>query len=157
MTEQIGNAKVLLWFVMPCVLLLAPFAAGGGEPQEDAYAISFVRYCVATDARGWRSSSKVRRLPTLGDRVGVALIKGLSLTELADPETVRHILPVIREAFSQPSSISTGEDRSADVTLLLLKHLEQNVADANLKAQIQEVSNFVRTQAPPISVASDPR
>jgi hypothetical protein len=67
------------------------------------------------------------------------LIKIFSEQELKDPQRIRKLLPLIRQAFNAPNAISVAEDRSPKVTMLLLRFWLSEVADASLKNDISQL------------------
>ncbi|MGH9500085.1 MAG: hypothetical protein ACRD3L_13170 [Terriglobales bacterium] len=83
-------------------------------------------------------------LSRLGDGVSVALLKLLSDEELTSVATVKNILPVIRESFDQPQSITIAEDRKPNVTLFLLNYLHNRVNDSQSRRDIENTEKFVR-------------
>lgn len=115
--------------------------------EVDPYSIPLVRSAIQLRSKGVYTSTEERHLPRLGDRVGIALAKIYTHDELKQPQTVKLILPVIEEAFSQPASILRDEDREPRVTLLLLIFLESNSRAKEVVADVVRVRQSLNRKA----------
>ena len=88
-----------------------------------------------------------KHVARLGDGAGVALIRLGAPKKLKDPADVRKALYVLRTAFDCPlQCIVQKEDRTAAVSMLLLDAIEDRQQDAQLKKQIAETRDYIRSQ-----------
>ena len=113
------------------------------ESRDDAYSMRQVENLLQHPAQLGAGFTE-KQVNRLGDRVSIALVKILREDELSDPRKVRTFLPLIRLAFLNPDLISIADDRKPKVTLFLLRHLENEVKDRGLKAEISQLMNFVK-------------
>ena len=127
-----------LFLIVPILL-----AAQSNEIEADPYSITLVQSALTAHSQGVLLSRIEKRLSWCGDRVSVALLKTISEGDLSNPSTVETFLPIIRQAFSDPQSISVDLDKKPSVTLFLLKYLKQNVPDTHAKQGIEETIKFV--------------
>jgi hypothetical protein len=117
--------------------------------DADAYSVGVVKDALAMRSGGQiaiRSWSQ-KHLSRLGDGVSIALLKILEESDLKNFERVRDLLPIVRDSFSQPQFISIEADKKPKVTLLLLDHLRQNIADAQVQSDILQTVEFVESKA----------
>ncbi len=99
---------------------------------------------LANGQSGYFSSWSEKAAHRLGDRVTVGIIKVFRKSALKKPQSIKIILPVIREAFSYPELIVREEDRTPGVSLTFLRNLEDNVQDDSLKKEISELIRFIQ-------------
>jgi hypothetical protein len=85
-----------------------------------------------------------KRLARLGDAVGIALLKILSTQDMQSLQTVKGLLPIVRDAFAQPDFISVESDKNPKVTLFLLDYLRHKVSDAQTLRDTEETIAFVK-------------
>ena len=125
------------------VVLLTSLAAG--QDEADPYSLGIVRDALAarTGGRMIIRSWSQKHLTRLGDCVSVAILKLLDERQLSNAETIREIMPLIRNAFSEPSFIALGEDRNPKVTLFLLAALQQSIADAQTQEEVRRTREYV--------------
>jgi hypothetical protein len=116
------------------------------QEERDPYSMSLVRFELQMRSGGTTAihSFSQKQLVRLGDAVSVALIKILDDHEMLDTKNLRVVLPMIRDAFSQPASITIDANRKAQVTLLLLDHIRQGVNDSQTLADVEGTATFVR-------------
>ena len=82
-----------------------------------------------------------------GDRLAIGFAKILGDKDMRTPQTVRVVLRGLREAFAYPQLITQEEDKKPQVSLLLLRYLEQNSDDPELKKDIGEAIGFIREKS----------
>ena len=141
--------------VLSCVLIL--FGAHWGQSAEpvqgpegsDPYSLELVRFSLRMRSGGKKyiQSTIQKQLTRLGDKVSVALLKILDEHQLADSQIVRDLLPIVRDAFSVPELISSEEDKQPQVTRFLLKHLEREFFDPQIKRDIRETLQFIEEKS----------
>src|SRR6267143_588189 len=130
--------------IVGAFLIFAASAGGQSPDNSDPYSIGLVRGALSTHSMGARVSHIEKNIARCGDRVSIALIKIYGDADLSNPTMVRQILPVIRDAFSQPQFITTGADKQPNVTILLLNHLQQKmVSDPKVQEEIVQTKEFV--------------
>jgi hypothetical protein len=116
------------------------------QEDQDPYAIATIRF----ELRMRSGDLRVRhgftqtQIARLGDGISVALIKILDQQQMLDPRTLGAILPMIREAFSQPALIAINANKQPQVTLLLLDHIRGKVSDRGAFDKIDETVTFVK-------------
>jgi len=126
-----------------CLVLMwnAPFAAD----ESDPYSVAVVRSLLSLPP-GTSFGVSEKQNERLGDRAAIATLKLFDEADLTRPETIRKLLPVLRESFSYPQLISIAEDRRPAVTLFLLHYLERNDPDPALKKEITAVEVFIKAK-----------
>jgi len=126
-----------------CLVLMwnAPFAAD----ESDPYSVAVVRSLLSLPP-GTSFGVSEKQNERLGDRAAIATLKLFDEADLTRPETIRKLLPVLRESFSYPQLISIAEDRRPAVTLFLLHYLERNAPDPALKKEITAVEVFIKAK-----------
>ncbi len=134
----------ILCFAIP--LMALPSHA---QEDQDPYSIAIVRFEIRmrSGEPSARHGFSQRQLGRLGDGIAVALIKILDEQQMLDPGTLGAILPMIREAFSQPELITIKANKQPQITLLLLEHIRQKVGDRRIYDQINETTTFVKEHA----------
>ncbi len=81
-----------------------------------------------------------------GDLAAVAVLKTLDDSEMTSTEGAKWVLMIIREAFACPQRcVQVADDRRPRVALLLLEHLNE-ITRGNMRADIEEVKQFVLQQ-----------
>ena len=108
------------------------------QEKKDDYSIPVVKNLLQ-QPEGFSTGFSDKQLDRLGDRISIALIKIFSEQELKDPQRIRKVLPLIRQAFNAPNVISVAEDKSPKVTMLLLRFWLSEVADTSLKNDISQL------------------
>ncbi len=134
------------------VLVLQMDAPEKRTHDIDPYQIRVVEFELKMRAPGGPqviSSFSQKRIIGLGDAVSIAIIKLLPSDRLDDPNLVRTILPLLRDAFSNPDLISRQEDREPRVSLMLLRYLEDRKPGEALVQQIRETRQFLESQPQP--------
>jgi hypothetical protein len=126
-----------------CLVLMwnAPFAAD----ESDPYSVAVVRSLLSLPP-GASFGVSEKQNERLGDRAAIATLKLFDEADLTRPETIRKLLPVLRDSFSYPQLISIAEDRRPAVTLFLLHYLERNAPDPALKKEITAVEVFIKAK-----------
>jgi len=126
-----------------CLVLMwnAPFAAD----ESDPYSVAVVRSLLSLPP-GASFGVLEKQNERLGDRAAIATLKLFDEADLTRPETIRKLLPVLRDSFSYPQLISIAEDRRPAVTLFLLHYLERNAPDPALKKEITAVEVFIKAK-----------
>ena len=126
-----------------CLVLMwnAPFAAD----ESDPYSVAVVRSLLSLPP-GASFGVSEKQNERLGDRTAIATLKLFDEADLTRPETIRKLLPVLRDSFSYPQLISIAEDRRPAVTLFLLHYLERNAPDPALKKEITAVEVFIKAK-----------
>ena len=133
--------------VICCVLLLCSSAfAQGKEQGEDAYSIRLVKESVKNPDLALGVSFTEKHINWLGDRVSIALLKIYDSDGLKDPQNIRNYLRIVRAAFVVPRIVRIAEDKRPKVTMFLLKNLEREIIDTNLKAQISDAIKYIKEQ-----------
>ena len=86
-----------------CLVLMwnAPFAAD----ESDPYSVAVVRSLLSLPP-GASFGVSEKQNERLGDRAAIATLKLFDEADLTRPETIRKLLPVLRESFSYPQLIS---------------------------------------------------
>jgi len=111
----------------------------------DIYSLESVKRALTAPASfspGWSEASMNR----MGDRAAMSVLKVLRADDLANPETVRRVLVLLKDAFAKPQIVETVEDRTPQVTNLLLAYLQQLSKDAALQAEIKATSDYIGVQ-----------
>lgn len=135
--------KVRIPILVCLVGALLPLPARGQCEQVDQYSIILVQRALKLHQQDISVSFVEKNIPRLGDKVSIALMKIFTDGELSDPKTIESILPLVREAFSQPQFISVDVDRKPSVTLIFLKYLHQTVPDLKAQDDIAQTVRFV--------------
>ncbi len=136
-----------IYYIFTCLLLIFfsnTNSQGYRAQDNDPYHIAAVREALWEQSKGITDSSTEKNINRLGDKAAIALLKILKEDELQDPQTIRSTLPIIHRAFAYPKLISEADDRKPSVTLFLLHHLESQVTDPTLKAEISELIKFIK-------------
>lgn len=126
---RLGLALILIFFV---------YLNTEAQEKSEDYSIPIVKNLLQ-QPQGVSTGFSEKQLDRLGDRISIALIKILSEQDLKDPERIRRVLPLIRNAFAAPSVVPVAEDREPKVTMLLLKYWLNEVADSSLKQDISQL------------------
>jgi hypothetical protein len=131
-----------------CSLLILVLSSTGQNAEPDPYCISIVKFELQMRSGGRYviHSWSQKRLYRLGDGVSDALLKILEDSDLKNPQTVRDLLPIIRDAFTQPYLIAVEADKKPKVTTFLLDYLRQNVPDPQAQLDIQQTVEFVKSK-----------
>ncbi|HEY2168275.1 MAG TPA: hypothetical protein VGJ30_01515 [Candidatus Angelobacter sp.] len=132
------------------ILIVAIFAMPAvacAVQADNNYSIEEVK-ALLSQPPGFSSSFSEKQAGRLGDRVSIALMKIYQEDELIKPDNVKRYLPVIGDAFRNPSLIS-AEDRTPRVTIVLLKFLMAQVHDRRLKDAIAQTERAIRDKTAP--------
>lgn len=124
-----------------CVVFI--FSNGVAQVRDDTYSIHLVKNLLQYPAQLGAGFSE-KQVNRLGDRVSIALLKILDEKSLSNPQQIRKFLPLIRTAFLAPEIIAIAEDKKPAVTLFLLRYLEVNVQDGNLKNEIIQLMGSIK-------------
>lgn len=111
------------------------------QPHSEDYDVGNVRRLLK---HSFRSGTDDKFVARAGDRMGIALAKALSPSDVSDPKTVRRAIELIRQAFEAPTTIAIAVDRKPSVTLLLLDHLRSSTEDASLRQEVQATIESLR-------------
>jgi hypothetical protein len=130
--------------VLASALCVIPLFSAAQTEEVDRYSIGLIRSALSLHAQGVHTSVIEKNIPRCGDLTAIALTKIYGEAELLDPKTVTSMLPIIKQSFSQPQFISDDIDRKPNITLILLRYLQQNVPDAQVQRDIEETIRFVR-------------
>ena len=116
--------------------------------SKDPYSLAIIRFDVRmrTSETKLISSHSHRALQRLGDAAAIGLLKVLTAEDLLKPATIRDILPMLRQAFSNVNFIREPTDRLPTITMLMLSHLLQTISDDEAKTEIRETIAFVTRQ-----------
>lgn len=122
----------MMRFPILCLAILAFVAISVGQAtDEDPYYLRVVKNALAM-----RSGNQIviqswsqKQLARLGDGVSIALLKILDEQDLANPQTIRAMLPIIRDSFVEPQFIAIEENRNPRITLFLLSCLQRSILD----------------------------
>ncbi len=133
--------------LLTALLLLA--ASVYGQSMADPYSLNLVSSELKMNSAGHRivRSWAQKRLVLLGDGVSVALLKLLDDSDLRNPQRVREMLPIIRDAFSQPNSIAIEADKKPTVTIFLLNYIRLNISDLQVQSDIRRTMDFIEKGA----------
>ena len=134
--------------LVPCFLLIGVILATPQAKEDDPYSITIVK-ALLKQPSGFSSGISEKQINRLGDRVSIALLKIHSENELKDPNRIRKFLPLIEESFRYPDLISIPEDQKPRVTLVLLRVLQMDARDKNLKKEIHRTEESIRNRFPP--------
>jgi len=131
-----------------CTTLICVGPVGGQIESDDPYSMTFVQtnLRIASATPGLIVGAVVKNWQRLGDGVSIALLKILDEEDFRNPKTVESFLPLIRQSFSYPPIVSVDVNKKPKVTMFLLRHLEQNVSDAQTRRDIQETIQYVEHQ-----------
>ena len=138
--DRMGTMKLLsqlMLVVLSCVL-----ASAKDTLPCDPYSIDAVQRILSSPT-AMASGFGEKEMSRLGDRAAIALVKIFSKEDLATPSTVRRILPIIKAAFEQPKIITYEKDRAPDFTIILLRHLSDNIRDPKLRQAIDQTTQYV--------------
>jgi hypothetical protein len=124
-----------------CIVFI--FSNGAAQVRDDSYSIQLVKNLLQHPVQLGAGFSE-KQVNRLGDRVSIALLKILDEQALNNPQQIRKFLPLIRTAFLAPQIIAIAEDKKPAVTLFLLRYLEANVQDGNLKNEIAQLMGFIK-------------
>jgi hypothetical protein len=129
-----------------CALLALVGGAGGQLGDTDPYSLNVVKFELQMRLGGQKviHGFSQKSLFRLGDGVAVALLKILDQEALMDPQTVKGFLPIVKDSFSQPKLISIEADKTPRVTLFLLDHIRRNIADVQVRQDLQQTMEFVK-------------
>lgn len=129
-----------------CLLAFCAAMSGDKTKMSDPYSVSLIKFELSMRSGGRKMihSYAQKGLYRLGDGASVALLKTLEAEALKNPQTVREILPIIRDSFSQPEQIEADTDQNPKVTIFLLNHLHQNIQDDQVRSEIQQTIDFVK-------------
>jgi hypothetical protein len=116
------------------------------EQDEDIYSVRLVKESVKNPDLALGFSVTEKHISWLGDRVSIALLKIYDEDSLKDSQNVRNYLPIMRAAFIAPRIVRLAEDRKPKITMFLLKYLEREITDRNLKAQIADAIKYIGEQ-----------
>lgn len=142
---------------MRIVALISLLAMGFTVPQgdesdkSDVYSLQTVGFELRMRSGGMVviHSWSQKRLARLGDAVGIALLKILSTQDMQNLQTVRGLLPIVRDSFAQPDFVSVESDKNPKVTLFLLEYLTHNISDVGTVRDIEETITFVKQKTTP--------
>lgn len=81
-----------------------------------------------------------------GDSIGYAISRAYSRRELRDPDRLDRVLSLMRLSFSAPKIITSEEDKSPTVTMLLLFALKQECEDIGLRQKIIDAEIYINEQ-----------
>jgi hypothetical protein len=133
-----------------CAILTFVAVSTGQSPDDDPYSTRVVK-----DALSMRSGGRMvirswsqRGLSRLGDEVSIALLKMLDDSDLANPQVVRDLLPIVRDAFAEPQFIAIKENKEPKVTLFFLGSLRRNLSDTQTGELIDQTIEYVKGQGP---------
>jgi hypothetical protein len=137
----------ILLFVC-CALLTLVVSSGGQSGEADPYSLTIVKFELQMRLGKQKiiHSFSQKSLIRLGDGVSIAILKLLDDSALTNPETVRSLLPIVRDAFAAPQLISIEADKTPRVTLFLLNYLRLKVSDPETQRTIQDATDFVEHQ-----------
>jgi hypothetical protein len=134
-------------FTTCCILLFfsSVFAQDDVKNRnEDIYAVHLVEESVKRPDLALGFSVTEKRINRLGDQVAIALLKIYDADELRDPRNIRNYLPLIKAAFVGPRIIKIAADKKPKVTIFLLKCLENEITDPDLKLQVFDVIKYLK-------------
>lgn len=131
--------EILSLTVSVLLLSVIPQQQDSGDP----YAIAVVKNALR-EPRNFSSGFSEKQLNRLGDKVSIAILKIYGDEQLKDPHNIEAILPLIHRAFDAPQVIAVESDKHPRVTLLLLRSLETDLKNQELKTQLSDLINFVQ-------------
>ena len=131
------------------VMVLSMFLVlQAGDAQEshktDPYSVDLIRAALKARSQGMIIATIQKQLTRKGDAAAIGILKLLNVNDLADPNAIKGILPIVRDAFSQPTLISIESDKQPQVTFFLLRGLQRNTEDVRLKREIQQTIDFIQ-------------
>jgi len=103
---------------------------------------------------GWDEKALIRA----GDLAAIAVMKTVTVSEMASPERTRDILLVLQMAFEAPQLISGACNKIPTATLVLLDELERTDygRQPNVIANVRFEVEHAAATGQPFGVASDP-
>jgi hypothetical protein len=145
---EVGAKIVRILLLVCCALLTLIVSSGGQSGEADPYSLNIVKFELQMRAGGRKviHSFSQKSLFRLGDGVSIAILKILDDSALTNPETVRDLLPIVRDAFAAPQFISIAANKTPKVTLFLLNYLRLKVSDPETQLAVQETAEFVEHQ-----------
>ena len=136
--------KVAFKVLWALVLVVITSSVSLGQGTEcDNECIRTVRAILNESYLGFSSGFMEKANNRLGDKIGVALLKIYPGKALNKPDNIRTFLPVIDGAFKYPDLIGDPQDRRANVTLPLLRRLQNRIKDHFLHQEITKTLNAV--------------
>ena len=142
------GARNMIRIVALISLITMGFAVSQGEDSDksDVYSLRTVEFELRMRSGGMNviHGFTQKRLARLGDAVGIALLKILSIQQMQNSQTVKDLLPIVRDAFDHPELISVDSDKNPKVTVFLLDYLIHNVSDTQTRQDIEETIAFVK-------------
>jgi hypothetical protein len=132
-----------------CLFLTASFALAQNkteEPGGDAYSIRLIHDAVKNPNFALGLSFTEKHINRLGDGVSVALLKIYDSDELKNPQNIENYLPLVEAAFVAPHIITIAENKKPKVTMFLLKFLQKEVTDSELKVKISNTIKYIEKQ-----------
>lgn len=132
--------------VMCLMALMAAMLPSSQSEKDDPYSVGTVRAALREQSTGVFNSWTQKYLDRLGDGASIAILKGLSERELLDPQTLKSLLPIIHDAFSEPQFISLDLNKQPQITILLLNHLLSRAANPAERQEIQRTIDYVTVQ-----------
>jgi hypothetical protein len=134
--------SVLLLGLLVSLLLCSSLNARSQDEDADQYSIRLVKGLLDQPegaSVSWLDKARDR----LGDRAAIALVKIFGEQELLQPRNLHRSLQIIHGAFSAPCLIEIASDRKPSITLFVLRDLERQVKDENLRKEVASTITFV--------------
>ncbi len=139
--------RILILFC--CLFLTASFAFAQSktkESNEDVYSVEFIRNAVKNPNLALGVSFTEKRINRLGDGISIALLKIYDANELENPQNIKNYLPLIEAAFVAPRIITIAEDKNPKITMFLLKFLQKEVTDTEIRTKISDTIKYIEKQ-----------
>ena len=116
----------------------------GQEPVREN-AEQAVRDAMKVTYAGYYTGSTEKNLERLGDKAAIELIRAFSGRNLNSAE-IKSALLIVRMSFSAPRAIAQEADQKPRATLLLLRYLDYQAKDAEMKREISEAQKALEGQ-----------
>lgn len=127
------------------MIALAVWCSAQDKKCADVYSLESVKRALTAPTSfspGWSEASMNR----MGDRAAISVLKVLRADDLSNPDTAHRVLLLLKNAFAKPQIVETEEDRTPEVTNLLLGYLQHLSKDAALQAEIKATSDYIKVQ-----------
>jgi hypothetical protein len=141
---MILHSKTIKLMCIAVIVITLLSETRGQQRADEDYSVPLIK--AKLKLPGISDSQIDKHVEGLGDRVSIAIIKSVDLGDIGKPQTVRRYLPIIHQAFSYPHLIRIPEDQNPKTTLFLLRSIQTNIRDRELRRQIAREVTFVEQQ-----------
>jgi len=129
------------------ILCCAGLLSAQESTSQDYAAFAQVKQAIQAMVRkGQYTGFDEKQLNRAGDLAAVVILKTFSDTDLENPEILRSVLLVVRQAWVCPARCVSGGNRQPRITLLLLDRLRGS-SKGKLKSEVERTTRYVVQQA----------